>query len=138
MRRADSAPPLIAGVRCLVDRAAAFSILCILSLGDARSQECRPPVELGSLESDRTVQLLPLPTEPSFYYRAADFVVFLPQAAVRSYFEKLEHGTDAQGRRVATEVLGDLPLSGHLDLFSYNLREWLFEYYIEFAVVQLI
>jgi hypothetical protein len=118
--------------------AATAIVLSLASPIDVGAQGCGPPGEIRKRESISEVRLLPLPTGPSYYYRADDFVVFIRQEAVQAYFEKLHVGEGAEANRVATAVLSDLPLRHHVDLFSYNLRDWAFENGINFAVVQLI
>jgi hypothetical protein len=89
-------------------------------------------------DSVREVRLLQLPQEPSFYYRADDYVIFLPQDDVHRYFAVAASSSDPMLRRLAQQILADIPVAAPQDLFRYNLRDWLYGSYINAAVVELL
>ena len=70
------------------------------------------------------VRLNGVATEPSFYYRAEDYVVFVSSDVVGRWAETAAQSNDPAARKVAALIQADLPLKAPSDLFRYTLQDW--------------
>jgi hypothetical protein len=89
--------------------------------------------------SSREVTLRMAPSAPGFYYRADDYVAFIPQNDVMEFFERTgRRARDQDLRHLASMVLADLPIKANQDLFAYVTRDWALWNPVNFSIIQLI
>jgi len=134
-----SVRPLNFTVRCRMRSALVLlSAAVALSAGTTSESQTCGTNRSRPTDSVREVRLSRVFQEPSFYYRAQDYVIFLPQNDVRHYFTEALSSTDPTLGRLAREILADIPAAQSQDLFRYNLHDWIYWSYINTAVVQLV
>jgi len=89
--------------------------------------------------TNREVTMRALPSAPSFYYRADDYVAFIPPQDVMEFLERASRETRDQSlNRVAQMIRSDMPIKANQDLFAYVTRDWSLWSPINFAIIQLI
>jgi hypothetical protein len=87
--------------------------------------------------TEATVQLQALPRGPSFYYRARDYVVFLPAEAVLAQLTRSARAGNGSAEELAGLIRADTPLTANKDLFAYVIRDWFYARSIEDLVIEL-
>ena len=104
----------------------------------AHAQTCLDEADKPGTSS-REVTLRMSPSTPGFYYRADDYVAFIPQNDVMEFFERAgRRARDQDLRHLASMVLSDLPIKANQDLFAYVTRDWALWNPVNFSIIQLI
>jgi hypothetical protein len=118
--------------------------LLVASHSPAYAQTCLDEADKPGTSS-REVTLRTSPSTPSFYYRADDYVAFIPQDDVMAFFEaarsseRTKRGPKDQSMaRLSSMILSDLPIKANQDLFAYVTRDWSLWNPVNFSIIQLI